>query len=256
MATKIAVIFYSTYGHSLNLAETALNASKEAGADVKLFQIPETLSPEVLTLLRAAPRRTDIPTVTVDDLKDYDGYIFVIPTRYGRAVSQFSSFFDQTGGLWFTQALSKKFATVLTSTGTQNGGQETTAFTTLPFFAHHGINFVPIGYAAPETTNMTEIKGGSPWGTGTLAGPDGSRQPTDLEIKAIESHAVHFTRVVQQFNRGGDRLAAEKQHKTAPSRAVEAVKPTRSSSTPSETSGTSSQKKKKGLWKSIKNAFK
>lgn len=65
---------------------------------------------------------------------NYDGYIFVIPTRYGRSVSQFSQFFDATGGLWAKQALAGKFATIMTSTGTQNGGQETTAFTTLYVF--------------------------------------------------------------------------------------------------------------------------
>jgi len=96
---------------------------------------PETLPSEVLSKMGAAPRTSD-PFVSKEQLPEFDGFIFVIPTRYGRAVAQFSAFFDQTGGLWATQALNKKFATVITSTATQHGGQETTALTTIPFFAH------------------------------------------------------------------------------------------------------------------------
>lgn len=32
----------------------------------------------------------------------------------------------------------------------QHGGLETTALTTIPFFVHHGIAYVPPGYAHPE----------------------------------------------------------------------------------------------------------
>jgi len=171
-----------------------------------LYQIPETLSENVLKALSAAPRGADVPTVTSDDLVKYDGYIFVIPTRYGRAVSQFSQFFDMTGGNWAKQAYAGKFATVMTSTGTQNGGQETTAFTTLPFFIHHGIIHVPMGYSFEKTTTLDEIKGGAPWGAGTLAGPDGSRQPSVLELEETAHHAKHFTSVVAQFKRGSEKV--------------------------------------------------
>ncbi|KAG8935142.1 hypothetical protein FRC03_011522 [Tulasnella sp. 419] len=199
--SNIAVIYYSVYGHTKKLADTAAASVAKSGATVKTFQIPETLSAEVLGKLGAVPRNND-PVIKPDDLKDFDGYIFVIPTRYGRAVAQFSAFFDMTGGLWFTQALSKKFATIITSTGTQHGGQETTALTTLPFFAHHGIIFVPLGYKSPIVTDMTEILGGSPWGSATLAGADGSRQPTEKELSLVEFHAGHFTEVVSQFVKG------------------------------------------------------
>ncbi|KIO15513.1 benzoquinone reductase [Tulasnella calospora MUT 4182] len=149
-----------------------------------------------------APPKADDPVITPDKLTEFDGYIFVIPTRYGRAVSQFSAFFDATGGLWMKQALSKKFATIITSTGTQHGGQETTALTTLPFFAHHGIIFVPLGYANEALTNMNEILAGGPWGAGTLAASDGSRQPSELELSVVDVHAKHFNGVVSQFVKG------------------------------------------------------
>lgn len=52
----------------------------------------------------------------------------------------------------------------LSSTGGQHGGQETTAFTTLPFFVHHGISFVPIGYVNQGLSKIDGIHGGAPWG--------------------------------------------------------------------------------------------
>ncbi|KIO34047.1 benzoquinone reductase [Tulasnella calospora MUT 4182] len=100
--TKLAVIYYSLYGHCKTLADRALAAAKADGADAEIYQVPETLSEEIRTKMHAPPKADD-PVITPDKLTEFDGYIFVIPTRYGRAVSQFSAFFDATGGLWMKQ---------------------------------------------------------------------------------------------------------------------------------------------------------
>jgi len=205
MAPKIAVIYYSLYGHTKTLADAAAAAANAKGVHAQVFQVPETLTPEILKLLHAGPRTED-PVATPATLEEHDGYIFVIPTRYGRAVSQFSAFFDNTGGLWMKQALKNKLATIITSTGTQHGGQETTALTTIPFLTHHGIIFVPLGYATGDLMNMSEILAGSPWGAGTLAGADGSRSPSTLELGIVKTHAEHFSSVVNQFKAGAERL--------------------------------------------------
>lgn len=163
-------------GHVRTLAETIAAEVRASGAEVTLLQIPEILSDEVrgkvspardaprsadatglgLTLcpqLHAAPRAEDVPNVTGEMLKEFDGFLFGFPTRYGRATAAVSAFFDTTGGLWFTGALVGKFAGVFTSTASQHGGQETTALTTIPFFVHHGISFVPCPYTLPELTD-------------------------------------------------------------------------------------------------------
>merc|ERR1719321_2432913 len=45
---------------------------------------------------------------------------------------------------------------------------------------------------------MNEVHGGSPWGASTLAGPDGMRQPSAIELSIAEKHAVVFgTKVMQ-----------------------------------------------------------
>jgi NAD(P)H dehydrogenase (quinone) len=57
---------------------------------------------------------------------------------------------------------------------------------------------VPLGYARSfgQLTNLSEIHGGSPWGAGTFAAPDGSRQPTALELEIAEIQGETFYKTV------------------------------------------------------------
>lgn len=88
--------------------------------------MPETLSDEVLGKM-GAPARSDVAVITPNELIEADGIIFGFPTRFGMMAAQFKAFFDATGGLWKTQALAGKPAGIFYSTGSQGGGQETTA---------------------------------------------------------------------------------------------------------------------------------
>jgi NAD(P)H dehydrogenase (quinone) len=45
------------------------------------------------------------------------------------------------------------------STGTQGGGQETLGLTQVPFFAHHGMVFVPLGYTDARVFTHDEVHG-------------------------------------------------------------------------------------------------
>ncbi len=141
--------------------------------------------------------------ITPDKLKEFDGFIFGFPTRFGRAPAQVSAFFDQTGGLWASGALIGKMASTFCSTASQHGGNETTHLTTIPFFAHHGIIYVPFGYTAfPQQTNLDHIHGASAYGAGTIAGGDGSRQPIDLDLIIAKSQGTHFANVVNTYVKG------------------------------------------------------
>lgn len=125
--------------------------------------------------MHAAPHEASHKEITPDLLKDYDGFLLGSATRYGRVSASASAFFDATGGLWATGALHGKFAGIFTSSASQHGGQETTALTTIPFLAHHGVAFVPIGFAASQLTDNSEIVGGSAYGAAAIANGDGSR---------------------------------------------------------------------------------
>lgn len=193
------------YGHVAQLATQIEAGAKEAGAaTVDVYQIEETLSEQVLAKMHANKEPIkNYPVITPEKLVEYDGFIFGFPTRYGRAPAQVSAFFDKTGGLWASGALIGKFASTFTSTGSQHGGNETTHLTTIPFFVHHGINYVPHGYrSSPDQSNLTEIHGASAYGPGTIAGGDGSRQPPELDLKIAKAHGKYFTEVVNTYVRG------------------------------------------------------
>ncbi|ODV62687.1 minor allergen Alt a 7 [Ascoidea rubescens DSM 1968] len=194
MAPKIAIIFYTLYGHSEIMAKAVLDGIVKAGGCADIYQIPETLSDQVLKMMKAKPK-SDVPILNdVSILKKYDGFLFGIPTRYGNFPAQWKTFWDRTGGLWKNGELFGKFAGVFVSTGTPGGGQEVTVLNALSTLCHHGIIFVPLGYknTFPLVTNLNEVHGGSPWGAGTFAGPDGSRKPTNLELEMASIQGESF----------------------------------------------------------------
>ncbi|KAG0145565.1 hypothetical protein CROQUDRAFT_658491 [Cronartium quercuum f. sp. fusiforme G11] len=203
MPAKIAIITYSMYGHIDKLADAIEEGVKASGAHATRFQVPETLTEDVLTKMHAGPKNSHPLIEDPTKLKDFDGFLFGFPTRYGRAPAQVSTFFDQTGGLWMSGALVGKFAGLFTSTSSQHGGQEVTFLTTLPFLAHHGLIYVPIGYANPNLLDNSEVLGGSAWGATTLAGGDGSRQPHLKEIEVSIHQGKRFGEIVNQFVAGG-----------------------------------------------------
>lgn len=137
----------------------------------------------------SAPPKPDVPVIDHHTLGEADGFIFGFPTRYGMMAAQMKAMFDATGQLWFSGALVGKPAGLFFSTGTQGGGQETTAMTAVTQLTHHGMIYVPVGYSfgLDKLGGLDEVRGGSPWGAGTMAGADGSRMPSELEL----AHAKH-----------------------------------------------------------------
>jgi len=202
MPAKIAVIYYSTYGHVTKLTEEVIAGAKATGAHVDVFRIPETLSKEILSKQHAAPANPEHPEIGAHQLTEYDGFIFGFPTRYGRAPAQVSAFFDSTGKEWATGALVGKLATMYTSAASQHGGLESTYLTTMPFFAHHGIAYVPIGYANPELQKLDVLVGGSAYGVGTVAGGDGSRQPPAEDLTVAKAQGTYFANFANTYVAG------------------------------------------------------
>ncbi|CAF2853434.1 unnamed protein product [Rotaria sp. Silwood2] len=216
---RIHIIYYSMYGHVSTLAKSVLKGVEAAGAEGRLIQIPETLSKEVLEKMHAPEKDKNIPTISMipgientvtleDALVNCDGILMGIPTRFGGMPAQAKAIWDATGELWMKGGLVGKPIGVFFSTSTQGGGQETTTLTSFTNFAHHGMLFVPIGYTSPLLTNMNEIHGGSAYGAGTYAGIDGSRKPTELELKLAEHQGSHFSQVVIALKLGRAALAS------------------------------------------------
>ncbi|TFK36595.1 NADH-quinone oxidoreductase [Crucibulum laeve] len=196
---KVAIVIYSMYGHIAKLAEAAKAGLESAGGKATIYQVAETLPQEVLTKMHA-PAKYDYPIITPQILAEYDAFLFGIPTRYGSMPAQWKSFWDSTGQLWAKGQLAGKYAGIFVSTSGLGGGQEVTALNTLSTLSHHGILYVPLGYAHTFAlmSDMTQVRGGSPWGAGTLSGPDGSRQPSALELEIAQIHGRSFWEIVSK----------------------------------------------------------
>lgn len=202
--TKILVVYYSMYGHVETLAKAVADGAKQVqGTDVTVKRVPELMTKEQAEKA-GAKLDQDAPLASPDELAEYDAIIFGTPTRYGNMCAQMRQFLDQTGGLWAKGKLIGKVGSVFTSTGSQHGGQETTLTSFHTNLFHFGMVVVGVPYSVPELTNMDEITGGTPYGASTLAGGDGSRQPTDNELVIARFQGEHVAKVASKLQGGLD----------------------------------------------------
>lgn len=179
--SKVLVLYYSTYGHIEQMANAVAEGARAAGAEVVVKRVPETVPQEIASKAHFKLQQ-DAPVATVDELPTYDAIIIGAPTRYGRMPSQMAAFLDQTGGLWARGALHGKVGGAFTSTATQHGGQETTLFSIITNLLHFGMVVVGLPYSYAPQMTLDEIVGGSPYGASTIAGGQGQRQPSELEL--------------------------------------------------------------------------
>ena len=179
--TKVLVLYYSSYGHIETMAGSIAEGARSAGADVTIKRVPETVPLDVAEKAHFKINQ-DAPIATVAELADYDAIIVGTGTRFGRMSSQMASFLDQAGGLWARGALNGKVGAAFASTGTQHGGQETTLFSIITNLMHFGMIIVGLPYSHQGQMSSDEIVGGAPYGATTVAGGDGSRQPSQIDL--------------------------------------------------------------------------
>jgi NAD(P)H dehydrogenase (quinone) len=199
---KILVLYYSAYGHVEQMAQAVAEGARSVvGAEVTVKRVPELVPEDVA---RKAGMKLDqqAPVATVQELAGYDAIIFGTPTRFGNMTAQMRNFLDQTGSLWVQGALVGKVASVFASTATQHGGQETTITSFHHTLMHQGMIIVGLPYSFAGLTNMKEITGGSPYGATTMAGADGSRQPTANELDGARFQGRHVAEIAARLEYG------------------------------------------------------
>lgn len=178
---RVLVLYYSSYGHIETMANAVAEGARSAGASVDVKRVPETAPLEVA---KAAHFKLDqaAPVAVIDDLVNYDAIIVGSPTRFGRVASQMAAFLDQAGGLWMRGALNGKVGGAFTSTASQHGGQETTLFSLITNLLHFGMTVVGLPYSYQGQLIIEEVHGCSPYGATTIAGGQGQRQPSPIEL--------------------------------------------------------------------------
>jgi NAD(P)H dehydrogenase (quinone) len=135
-------------------------------------------------------------------LAEADAIIFGTPTRFGNMCAQMRQFLDRTGQLWLRGGLVGKVGSVFTSTASQHGGQETTITSFHTTLLHHGMVIVGVPYAEQRLVVMDQVSGGTPYGASTMAGGDGSRQPTENELAIARYQGRHVAQIAARLTAG------------------------------------------------------
>ena len=200
---KVLVVYYSMYGHIYQMAQAAAEgAGQVAGVAVDLRRVPETLPDAVLEKMgavEAQKQQAQVQVCTVDELGEADAIIFGTPTRFGNMCGQMRQFLDAAGKLWMSGALVGKAGSVIASSNTQHGGQESTILSFHNTLFHLGMVVVGLPYAFKGQMLMDEITGCSPYGASTIAGAGGSRVPSENELAGARFQGEHVANIARKL---------------------------------------------------------
>ncbi|MET0390781.1 MAG: NAD(P)H:quinone oxidoreductase [Polyangiales bacterium] len=195
---KVLVLYYSSYGHIETMANAIAEGARSAGATVDIKRVPETVPDEIA---KKSHYKLDqpAPIASIGDLEHYDAIIVGVGTRFGRMASQMAAFLDQAGGLWQRGVLNGKVGAAFTSTATQHGGNENTLFSIISNLLHFGLIIVGLPYSHQAQMTLEEITGGSPYGASTIAGGDGSRKPSKIELDGARHQGAIVARTAAKL---------------------------------------------------------
>ncbi len=201
---KILVVYYSMYGHIYQMMQAAVEGAKSVkGAEVTLKRVPETLPEEALAQMgavEALKAQEKVGICTVEDLAAADAVIFGTPTRFGNMCGQMRQFLDSTGGLWMKGAMVGKVGSVIASSATQHGGQESTILSFHTTLLHHGMVIAGLPYSFKGQMDITEITGCSPYGATTIAGGQGERLPGKNELEGAKFQGRYVAQLAEKLS--------------------------------------------------------
>ena len=183
MATKLAIIYYSSYGTNHAMAQRVADTAEKHGAEVRLRHVREIAPREVVESQDAWKAHVDEiqdqPVAEPEDVAWADVVVIGSPTRYGHVTSQMQAFLDTLGPLWQEGKLADKVYTCFTSSQTMHGGQESTLLAMHTTFAHLGGVIVPPGY-----TDQLKFNDGNPYGVSKVTGQ--SPELNDDDMAALD----------------------------------------------------------------------
>lgn len=193
--TKVLVLYYSSYGHVEAMALAAAEGVQEMPDAIAVVKRVPELVPDIVAENSGYKRDQKAPLAEIGELAEYDAIMIGTPTRFGSMASQMKQFLDQAGGLWAQDRLVGKVGAAFTSTATQHGGHESTILSVHTVLLHFGMVVVGLPYSFKAQMEMGSILGGSPYGAGTVAAPDGSRFPSDNDLAGARFQGRYVTEI-------------------------------------------------------------
>lgn len=166
---NIAIVYYSSTGHTWQIARAIEEGAQAAGAETRLRRVRELAGPEAIAGRPEWQAHLDatreVPEATPEDMAWADGFALGSPTRFGLPAAQLKQYIDMLGPQWAQGRLQDKAAAAFTGAGNVHGGQESTLLALQNVFYHWGAVIVPIGYTSP----LVKASGGNPYGVSFTA---------------------------------------------------------------------------------------
>ena len=204
---KVLLIYYSMFGHLHRMMEAAAEGAAEVeGVVTEMRRVPETLPEDVLDEIGALEAQKQFTHVEVCEIPMVemmtaaDAIIFGSPTRFGNMCAQMRQFLDATSGIWQAGGLVGKVGSVITSSATQHGGQESTILSFHTTLLHQGMVLVGLPYTFQGQTRIDEITGCSPYGASTITGSKGERWPTPNELEGAFYQGRHVAEIARKLS--------------------------------------------------------
>lgn len=139
--TKIAIVFFSGYGHTAKQAEAVQRgAASVNGAEVTMLRIDAN---------------GELPAGGLDSLIEQDAIIYGTPTYMGGPAWQFKKFADATSKLWMGQALKDKVAAGFTNSASTNGDKQGTVLYLFTLSQQQGQIWVGLGQLPANRKDST-----------------------------------------------------------------------------------------------------
>ncbi|GAT64918.1 NAD(P)H:quinone oxidoreductase [Planomonospora sp. ID91781] len=198
---RVSVIYYSSTGTVHAMARRLASAAEEAGARVRLRQVPELAPEEAIASNAAWSQHFDDtknePKAVPDDIVEADAVLLGTPTRYGNISSQLKQFIDTLGPQWSQGMLADKVYAGFTATMTAHGGQESTLLALYNTIYHFGGLVVAPGYTDPS-----KFADGNPYGVSHVTGGTNSDPLTDVQYTALDHMARRVVTIAGRLKAG------------------------------------------------------
>lgn len=181
--TRIAIVFYSGYGHTAKQAEAVhAGAASVEGAQVSSHRIDAN---------------GELPDAAWADISAADAIIYGSPTYMGGPAWQFKKFADASSKPWFTQAWKDKVAAGFTNSASVNGDKFSTIEYLWTLSQQHaqvwvGTGLMPANTKAhgPSDVNWTAGFAGALAISPSDASPDEAPRAGDLETARLHGKRV------------------------------------------------------------------
>ncbi|ACS86238.1 flavodoxin family protein [Musicola paradisiaca] len=169
--SKIAVVYFSGYGHTQYIAEQVAESAKAS--------------------LVSIDNNGDITDADWQTLNDADGIIFGAPTYMGSVPWQFKKFADATSKIWFTRGWQDKVFGGFANSASLNGDKQVTLIYLQTLASQHGGIWVSLGLPPSNTQAATRND------VNNLGGSVGAliQSPSDAGADAIPAGDVETARL-------------------------------------------------------------